>query len=265
MMEKIHLFGLFYSFGELYINGESQGICMVIERPEDWAIKKKNSPLIIRRGYNETVDKMEPGKEVAEKEVKNFAGYYKLIYKSLRKYKGEELYRQLTQWIDLDNYMQWLAFNFLVRDGDYTDEVFLYIDPETNKFRIIPWDYDDLFLPAPHEGNRESRKVLGDKMIFSSEDELDVRIATDPYLYKVYLQNLKEIVDQLPAEVLKEVFENTYAELYPYYSKNELIRMSVYDSHRETNMSILENDMRSLFMQLEALYNYYSVYLKSLN
>ena len=35
---------------------------MVIERPEDWAMKKKNSPLIIRRGYNHTIDKMEYSK-----------------------------------------------------------------------------------------------------------------------------------------------------------------------------------------------------------
>ena len=74
--------------------------------------------------------------------------YYKLIYKSLKKQNGEELYKTLNQWIDLDNYMKWLAFNFLVRNGDYTDEVFLYIDPEINKFKIIPWDYDDLFLPS---------------------------------------------------------------------------------------------------------------------
>jgi spore coat protein H len=265
MMEKVHLFGLFYSFGELYINGESQGICMVIERPEDWAIKKKNSPLIIRRGYNESVDKTEQGKTVAEQDVKNFAGYYKSIYKSLKKYNGEELYNQLSQWIDLDNYMKWLAFNYLVRNGDYTDEVFLYIDPKINKFRIIPWDYDDLFLTAPHEGKAESRKVLGSKLIFSSEDVLDVKIASDPYLYSNYLRNFKEILDQLPAETLKEVFENTYSELYPYYSKNEIIGMSAYDSHRETNLTILEKNMRSLFGQLEALFNFYSVYLKNPN
>ena len=55
--------------------------------------------------------------------------------------------------------MRWLAFNFLVRDGDYTDEVYLYIDPELKKFKLIPWDYSNLFLTAPHEGTAERRKV----------------------------------------------------------------------------------------------------------
>jgi spore coat protein H len=265
MMEKIHLFGLFYSFSELHINGKCEGICMIIERPEDWAMKKENSPLIIRRGYNHTIDKMESGKIAGKSDADDYANYFNLIYKSLKKHEGEELYKTLSQWIDMENYMKWLAFNFLVRNGDYTDEVFLYIDPEINKFKIIPWDYDDLFLPAPHEGRDKSRKILGDKLIFSSEDKLDIKIATDPFLYKIYLIQFKEVLEQLNTDTLKEVFENTYAELYPYYSNIDIIRMSQYDSHKETNISILGNNLRALFDQLKPLYSFYREYLKNLN
>jgi spore coat protein H len=265
IMEKIHLFGLFYSFSELHINGNCEGICMVIERPEDWAFKKKNSPLIIRRGYNHTIDKMESVKIAGKSNADNYANYFNLIYKSLKKHEGEELYKTLSQWIDLENYMKWLAFNFLVRNGDYTDEVFLYIDPLINKFEIIPWDYDDLFLPEPHEGREKSRNILGDKLIFSSEDELDIKIATDPYLYNLYLVQFKKVLEQLNTETLKEVFENTYAELYPYYSNLDIIRMSQYDSHKETNLSLLGNDLRALYNQLKPFYSFYLIYLKDIN
>jgi spore coat protein H len=262
MMKKTGLFDLFYSFGEVHINGNCEGICMIIERPEDWALKKKNSPFIIRRGYNQAIDKMEFSKLVDRSEAQNFENYFKLIYKSLKKSSGEELYKTLSQWVDLDNYMKWLAFNFLVRNGDYTDEVFFYIDPGINKFRIIPWDYDDLFLPSPHEGREESREILGNKMIFSSEDKLDVKIATDPYLYKKYLVQLRETLEQLPASTLKEVFENTYAELYPYYSVNEIISMSKSDSHKETSLSNLKNDLGALYTQLITVYAFYLDNLK---
>jgi spore coat protein H len=265
MMNKTGLFDLFNSYGQLHINGKCEGICMVIERPEDWAIGKKNSPFIIRRGYNHLIDKMEYSKVSERSEVENYADYFNLIYSSLKKHNGEDLYKTLNQWIDLDNYMKWLAFNFLVRNGDYTDEVFLYIDPTINKFRIIPWDYDDLFLPYPHEGKEKSRRILGDRMIFSSEDQLDIKIATDPYLYKIYLVQLKELLEQLPAETLKEIFENTYAELYPYYSDNEIISMSEFDSHKGTSLSGLENDLRSLYKQLNPFYSFYLNYLKAMN
>jgi spore coat protein H len=161
--------------------------------------------------------------------------------------------------------MKWLAFNFLVRNGDYTDEVFFYIDPEIKKFKIIPWDYDDLFLLAPHEGKDVSRKILGNKLIFSSEDQLDITIANDPYLYNIYLTGLRETLEALPVNTVKEAFENTYAELYPYYADNELISMSKYDSHKETNLTQLEKDMRALFGYLKPLYSFYANSLKSLN
>jgi spore coat protein H len=265
MMEKIGLFNLFYSFSELRINGISEGICMVVERPEDWAIKKKNSPLIIRRGYFEKVDKMQYSKTIDKEKAKEYSGYFKKIYKSLNKYEGEELYKTLSQFIDLDNYMRWLAFNFVVKNGDYTDEVFFYIDPAINKFNIIPWDYDDLFLTAPHEGMVPRKKILGEKLIFSSEDKLDVKIASDPYLYQHYLGRLKEIVNQLPADMVKEIFENTYAELYPYYSSGEIISMSQFDSHKDTNISGMEKDMRSLCDQLNMTFEFYRNYLKGSN
>jgi len=247
MMEASQFFDLFYSFCELRINGQSEGICMVIERPEDWAMKKKDSPLLIRRGYNNTIDKIKTGKKTERGEAKKYRSYFRQIYRSLNKYEGEELYKTLSNWLDMDVYMKWLAFNFFVRNGDYTDEVYFFVDPGTMKFSIIPWDYDDLFSATPHEGNVESRKLLGDKLFFSTEDLLDKKIVTDPYLYKIYLIQFGELMNQLSTEVLKRVFENTYADLYPYYSNNEIISKSGYDLYKDANLINLKSDMSTLY------------------
>lgn len=161
--------------------------------------------------------------------------------------------------------MKWLAFNFFVRNGDYTDEVYFFVDPGTNKFSIIPWDYDDLFSAAPHEGNVESRKLLGDKLFFSTEDLLDKKIVTDPYLYKIYLIQFGELMNQLTTDVLKRVFENMYAELYPYYSNNEIISKSRYDLYKDANLINLKSDMLSLYKQLIIHRDFYLKYLGSKN
>lgn len=251
MMEISKLFSLFYSFCALQINGQNEGIYLVVERPEDWAMKKKDSPLLIRRGYNHNIDKIMTDKIIEKGEIKKLCSNYEQIYKYLDKYKGEVLYKNLSNCLDIDLYMKWLAFNFFVRNGDYTDEVFFYFDPVINKFSIIPWDYDDLFSLTPHEGNAETRILPGDKLIFSAEDLLDEKIAEDPYLYQIYLIQLRELLNLLSPAVLKRVLENTYAELCPFYSNNKIINMSAYDAYKNTNFDRLQNDMHSIFSQLK--------------
>ena len=265
LMEEIQLFGLFYSYCELRINDQSEGIYMIIERPQDWAMKKKNSPLVIRRGYNHNIDKIKTEKKIDKPEAKYYKNYYNQIYKSLNKYKGQELYEVLSQWLDMELYMKWLAFNFFVRNGDYTDEVYFCIDPVVDKFKIIPWDYDDIFAASPHEGMESKKKNIGDKLIFSSEDLLDQKIANDPYLYQKYLIQLSEVLTQLSPSTLKNVFENAYADLYPYYSNGEIIGMSQHDLHKNVTIETLQEDLTGLFKQLTISRTNFLRYLKNTN
>ena len=165
--------------------------------------------------------------------------------------------------IDLDSYMKWLAFNFIVRNGDYSDEVFFYIDPEIKKYRIIPWDYDDIFASAPHEGSLQRNKAIGDKLIFSSEDDLDKKIASDPYLYKVYLTKFKEVLEKLSPALLKQVFENTYAELYPYYSNKDIISNSEFDVYKDANIDNLKSYLLTIYLQEKAYRDKYLDILKT--
>jgi len=252
MMEEIGIFNLIYSFCDLRINQKSQGVFMIIERPEDWAIRKENSPLVIRRGYNHQIEKTKSGKKSYHDDINKYLKQYRQIYKDLNKFEGEELYTALTQYIDLDSYMKWLAFNFIVRNGDYSDEVFFYIDPEINKYRIIPWDYDDIFASAPHEGSLQRNKIMGDKLIFSSEDDLDKKIASDPYLYKVYLSKFKEVLEVLSPAVLKKVFENTYAELYPFFMNEDIISNSEFDVYKDADINNLKSYLLTIYLQENA-------------
>ncbi|MFD2201703.1 CotH kinase family protein [Shivajiella indica] len=250
MMEHLELFELFYTFSEFKINGNSEGIYLVVERPQDWALQDRKSPLIIRRGYNHSIDKIKLNKKADKKESKFFVDSFRQIYKILPKYQGEELYQMLSERIDLENYMRWLAFNYFVHNGDYADEVFFYADPKSGKLRIIPWDYDDIFAKAPHEGKEVTDRILSGKLIFSSEDALDVKIATDEFLYAKYLQVFKEVLEKLDPDILKQIFENTFSELYPYYSDIEIISHSQYDYYKYADIEKLKKELNSLFLQL---------------
>jgi spore coat protein H len=257
MMKSAGLFDLFYTFSDLRINGKSEGINMVVERPEEWAMIKKNSPLVLRRGYGHKIEKLKSDKKSDKSEIKLYRNSFNQIYRSLNKYEGEELYKQLSQWMDMDNYLKWIAFNYFVHNGDYSDEVFFYVDAITGKFKIIPWDYDDIFAIKPHEGAEKSKNTIGNKLIFSSEDLLDVKIANDPYLYSVYLKTLKELLNNMTVDVLRQAFENTYSELFPYYNENEIIINSQYDSFKNANLETLKSDLKTLFISLNGLRDSY--------
>ncbi len=262
MMKATGIFRLFYAFCEVRINGQSDGIHMIVERPDEWAMKKKDSPFLIRRGYNGEIDNFRTNGRISKEETANYLKSFKGIYHDLNRLKGEALYKSLSARLDLEKYMKWLAFNFLIRNGDYTDEVYFYHDPKINKFSVIPWDYDDIFMIAPHEGKDASKKILGGKLLFSAEDLLDRKIATDTCLYNIYLRELKGLLKDLSADVLKRIFEHTYAELYPYYCNNEIMSMAHYDAYPNASLENLRNDLLNVYDYLNKYRDFYYNYLK---
>ena len=191
LMQKLKLFNLTYTYCDLSINDNHEGIYMIIEHPKEWAMKKQHSPFVIRRGYDHRIEKQYAQNSLDKNEVKKYKNKYNQIYKSIKTYQGEELYNQLSTLLDLDMYLRWLAFNFFIKNTDYTDEVFFFISKEENRYKIVPWDYDDIFGTAPHEGIEERNKKIGNKLLFSSEDLLDQKIANDQYIYSKYLHQLK--------------------------------------------------------------------------
>jgi hypothetical protein len=146
--------------------------------------------------------------------------------------------------------MKWMAFNFLIHNGDYSDEVFFYFDPAIQKYRIIPWDYDDILAATPHEGIRLRNQLMGEKLIFSGEDLLDEKIGTDAYLYDLYLDRLREVLELLSPELIKGTIESTFSELYPYYVHPEVIINAQYDQYDNASLDHLRDYLLQVYRLL---------------
>jgi spore coat protein H len=242
LMERIGIFHLESEFSELRINGNPAGLYLALQKHEDF-VRSVESPLLARREIN--------GRFTREYSQGKYARYQMKRLRNIRKlrkeFEGQQLYDSLNSIIHLEHYFQWLAFNYLIKNGDYTDELFLYLPIDENRFDIIPWDYDDIFMSEPHEGLEIRNRALGNKLLFSSEASIDMAIANDKFLYLKYLQNLKRILEILNPDVLNETFEKVYAELYPYYADQEVIAQSQYDHYGRTDLSILKADLRNQF------------------
>jgi spore coat protein H len=242
LMEKIGIFPLQNAYAELCINGNSAGLYLAIQKPEDY-IRSLGSNLLVRREYEGRLTTEYSEGENAKNQIKRL----KKLRKLTKELEGQQLYDSLNAVVFLDHYFKWLAFNYLIKNGDYTDELFLYLTVDENRFDIIPWDYDDIFKSQPHDGFERRNKVLDHKLLFSGEAYIDIVIDQDKFLYQEFLLNFQQVLEILTPELLQDVFETVYTELYPYFTDEELISQSDSDFYGLTNLSDLRVDLQNQF------------------
>jgi len=245
LMKELEIFPLINHYSELKLNNKTQGTYLLLQKAEDY-VKGINSPLLLRTNY-------EGNYEVDYARDKNTRELLKLFQSRdflAEKREGASLYEELNKVMDMNAYFKWLSFNFLVMDGDYTDEIFFYYDINDKVFKIIPWDYDDVFSVQPHEGWQKRNTQLHRQLIFSSESSFDRHIDHDDYLYNKYLETFDEMIHALTSEKIKSAFEEVYSELYPYYSSSAIIEQSQYDLGGLTNLSKLKEDMDKTYQML---------------
>lgn len=245
LMEKISIFHLQNTFAEVMINGNTSGLYLAIQKPEDY-IRALESTLLVRREYEGryTIDYSK------DKDAKGQLKRLRRIPKLTKAYEGQQLYDSLNTVVHLDHYFRWLAFNYLIKNGDYTDELFLYISKDKDRFDIIPWDYDDIFQRQPHESFERRNKILEHKLLFSGEAYLDMVIDKDKLLYAKFLHSFQQVLEVLSPEEIKGAFEKVYMELYPYYADQELIAQSESDHYGLTDLHILRNDLQRRFQTM---------------
>lgn len=249
-LKELGLFKPFHAFTELIINGESQGIYLLMERPHDYAMKKEGSKCVIRRGYQGVINEVKYEEENALFPESDYIKTYQALYQQADELKGKDLFNAWNEHLDLDGYFRWLAFNFLVLNGDYTDEVYFYSvnDISNIRFKIIPWDYDDIFIGQIHlTGSPSLRRGWKNKLIFLGEEKLDRTIALDKYIYAKYQKVLQTVVSLLTEEKNHQVFRKMYEELYPYYQSEATIGMARYDEYGEVNLRDFQTDIQACY------------------
>lgn len=244
-MNELGIFPLYNEYAEVVINGESQGIYLVLEHPEQYVFKQLDGSFILRRGQDDSIDEYKQVKDLTPKEIKAYVKQFESIQKICKSKKGERLYQELSKVVDLEGYMKWLAFNYWISNGDYADEVFFYSSSQQSgtPFSILPWDYDDIFYDAPHEGWDLRDQAIGSAMIFSSEDLLGRTIANDSYLYQTYRTVLTNMFSQLNEERLTSIFNQVRDELAPFMQMDHFQEVNPYDKKGRTRAEIIRQTM----------------------
>lgn len=224
-LETAGLFPLFNTYCTVWINGETQGVYLLIEKPQHYQVAC-GSPYMLRRGTDHKItDEYFDDDDIET--AKKFRKQYQLIYSTVNG-KEPRVFDDVNQLLNLPFYFRWMAFNYLVMNGDYSDEVYFIINPKSNLFEIIPWDFDDLLRFAPHEGMARRKLSHTDKKIFSLEDKLDLAIANRTDLYTEYENELKKLLLELDSSVLTEQCNRVLRELDMISTAPEIAQASLF-------------------------------------
>jgi hypothetical protein len=234
-------------FTEVRLNNHTQGLYHFIEDPVEYFIEQENASFVVRRGYDHVVKAI----YVNPDSLQNSEEYHDRldkIYSILPIYSDQQMYDTLSAYIDMEQYFTKLSIDMLLKNGDYTDEVFFYSKVRDGRevLGVFPWDLDDIFAGQPHEignpwapgtvfGPREYYSMddviadVGSKLLYSIEDDLDYKIAGDNILYQQYLRTLRAVIEKIDLSVIDEVFDYTFRHIGPFYSNDSIIAQSRYD------------------------------------
>lgn len=247
-------------YAEVSINSNHKGLYLFISDPEEYFLKYKNENFILRREYWNGIRRYEQNSsDLTSEEI--YTDRYLSIYTLIQNKQGVELYKALSDIIDMEAYFTKLAVDYLIRNGDATDEIFFYTQKKGDKelFTPLPWDCDDIFSEFPHEVGRTwgtSRSVFGNrtyltyddiisdvgvKLLFSIEEDLDYKIATDQFLYQKYLEQLELVLNILDENKIRKVFDDVSNDVSVFYEKLDLEELSKYDETPTSNALFLNN------------------------
>ena len=259
ILEKAGIMPLFYKYVELILNDQTQGIYFLVEDPEEYA-EGVGSECLLRRGYHHSLAKIDYNPSMWYLPQETYRERFKDIYAHLTSVNGEALYESLSERLVVNEYFRKMGMDFLMQNGDYTDEIFFYstVKEKQIRFRILPWDYDDIFKNNPHEIGRSwgtgtlfgtrtyaSRDdiyaEIGERMVFSIEDDLDYAVARDSLVYARYERVLMELIREFEVEDIEALFAQVEQELTPFYDKTELIEQSQFDRYPCTRGQWEEN------------------------
>ena len=84
---------------------------------------------------------------------------------------------------------------------------------------------------------------LGDQLLFSSEDELDLLIARDSFLYIRYLEQFDFVFDKLNPGALDDIFGQIKTRLKPYLVQEEIVSVSQHDYRPVENWQAVYDHM----------------------
>ncbi|MDP6942578.1 MAG: CotH kinase family protein, partial [Myxococcota bacterium] len=179
----------------LFVNGVNQGIYLALEKPAETLVEERTATEgIIRR----RIDYWEP----EDIKLPTDAGPMEAVrdeYHELAELVGsvdpDALPAALSERMDLERYLRWMAFQTMMRNGDYVDEVYFFGSREVDGrvfWRLQAWDADDLWTDCHNGGEHDLEDPW--TILYCAEGDLDQALLESDAVYSRFIAQLEALL-----------------------------------------------------------------------
>lgn len=217
------LFPLQFGLVELFIEGETRGVYLMLEKTKE-ALLEDHSRVhaVIRRRFD-------PGDTPSELKYPSTGSIdgpsgeaYFALAEAGGSFSGAALLAEMDRRMNFDQFLRILAFQTLMGNGDYVDEMIFYSTEAVREgqkrewFQVMAWDMDDLFSACHHGGKHAIEDPFN--ILYCAEGNIEKAVMLDASVYARYIELLEELMDeQLTAAQVDAALDQTAAALLPFF------------------------------------------------
>jgi spore coat protein CotH len=133
---------------------------------------------------------------------------------------------QIGNYLDVDEFLRFLAGTVALSSMDsfigLTHNYFIYLDPKTNKFAFLPWDFDHSFGGFMMMGSPNDLMDLSIKQPNTNRNRLIERLLADEKVFAAYKGHLRTLLDKGFTEVaVKKDLAAINAAIHPIKKKEK--------------------------------------------
>ena len=141
-----------------------------------------------------------PKTKPTEEQKQRVIEFARLIHKS----EDDAFEEEVESYLDVDQFLRFLAVNVLLTNLDSflggSQNHYIYLEPDSNKFQFFPWDMDISFGVFPFNGTPETRRKLSIDHPGGKGHTLIERVLNIPRHKKIYHDYLDTYLNTIFAE-----------------------------------------------------------------
>ncbi|MBI4510670.1 MAG: CotH kinase family protein [Deltaproteobacteria bacterium] len=229
LLAPLDLFPPKFDYVELVIDGESQGVYLLVEKPKDTLLGIHARPRALLRRRHDGEGRP-PELRYLVKGWEDVISDYDALAEQPDRTTGKALIAEVSRRMDLSQYLRWVAIMSVLRNGDYGDEVFFLSTERHGEprsyFTIMAWDPDDILVRIECSWQQFAFADRWD-LAHCAEGTLDHAILGDPEIYKLYISHVERVLSLVTEQAFSAALETASSKLLSFLSEPRVRAASI--------------------------------------